>query len=87
MGKLNLGTIGGKPITRELLETLSARCEKDWEGEEILAASTNHGRALAALQALELPSEEIEALERRARHENLSLSLFLRSILRNELAG
>ena len=87
MDKLNLGTISGKPITKELLETLSERCEKDWGGDEILAASTSYGRALAALQALELPMEEIEALERRAQHQNLSLPLFLRSILRNEIAG
>jgi hypothetical protein len=87
MDELSLGTIDGKPITRELLETLSSRCEKNWNDEDVLVAPTSHGRALAALQALELPVEEIEALERRAQHEKRSLSFFLRTILRNELAG
>ena len=88
MGKvLDLGTIKGKPITPELLGTLSERCETDWAEDEVSVEATSHGRALAALQALELPVEEIEALERRAQHENTTLSYFLRSILRNELAG
>jgi hypothetical protein len=83
----NLGTIGGEPITRELLGNLSLRCEKDWNVDEFSEAPTSYGRALAALQALDLPVEEIEALERRARHEKRSLPLFLRSILQNELSG
>ena len=87
MDKLNLGTIDGKPITQELLEGLSSRCENNWAEDEINVAPTSHGRALVALQALELPVEEIEALERRAQNENRPLAFFLRSVLRNELTG
>jgi hypothetical protein len=87
MEKVNLGTIDGTPIDRELLKKLSSRCEADWAEDQVTETPTSHGRALAALQALELPIEEIEALERRAQNEKRSLSFFLRSILRNELAG
>jgi hypothetical protein len=87
MDELTLGTINGKPITQELLDTAVSRCENDWNKDMVSVVSTSYGRALAALQALELPVEEIEALERRANHENRSLSFFLKSILRNELAS
>ena len=87
MNNVSLGTMDGEPITQELLENLSLRCEKDWSGDEYTVSSTSYGRALAALQALDLPVEEIEALERRAQHKKSPLPLFLRSVLRNELAG
>ena len=84
---VNPGTIGGEPITGELLENLSLRCEKDWDSDEFSVVSTGYGRAIAALQALDLPVEEIGALERRAQQEKCSLPLFLRSILQNKLAS
>jgi hypothetical protein len=87
MEDLNLGTIGGKKITPEMLEELSARCERDWPEDEITVTPTDYGKALAALQALNLPVEEIEALERRAKHERKPLPFFIRSILQDELAG
>ena len=87
MDEMNLGTINGKPITRELLDELTTRCEKDWADDEVSVVPTTYGQALAALQALQLPAEEIQALERRARNENRPLSLYIKSILQNELAS
>ena len=83
----NFGTINGKPITEELLDALSTKCERDWADDEVTVIPTSHGQALDALKALGLPVEEIEALERRARHENSPLSAYLKAILRNGLAS
>jgi hypothetical protein len=87
MNDMNLGTIGGKMITSETLEALSARCERDWPESEVMIEATSYGKALAALQALDIPVEEIEALERRAKHEKKPLPFFIRSILQGELTG
>jgi hypothetical protein len=87
MNDVNLGTIGGEKITSELLEKMSARCERDWSEDEVMIEPTSYGKALAALQALDLPVEEIEALERRAKHEKKPLSFYIRSILQGELTG
>ena len=87
MDEINLGTINGKPITKELLEDLSSRCEKDWAEGDFREAPTSHGQALVILKTLDLPVEEIEALERRAQHENRPLLHYLKTILRNELAS
>jgi hypothetical protein len=87
MDDMNLGAINGKPFDKELLDSLSKRCEKDFEDHEVIVVPTSHGQALAALRALDIPVEEIEAHERRALHENRPLSVYLRAILRNELAS
>ena len=87
MKQNDLGTIGGKPITQEMLDEFAADFERDWADSEIEVRPTSHGKALAALQALDIPVGEIEALERRARHERQPLSFFVRSILQNELAS
>ena len=87
MKKENFGTIDGKPITQEMIEELASEFERDWTETEARVVSTSHGRALAALQSLELTVGEIEALERRAKHEQKPLSFFLRSILQDKLAG
>ena len=81
------GTFDGKPITDEMLEELSAEFERDWSPEEAQAIPTEYGKALRALQMLGIPTSEIEALERRAKHEQKPLSFYLRSVLQNELAG
>jgi hypothetical protein len=82
MDDLNLGTIDGKKITPEMLEGLSARCEQDWKEDKATVSLTDYGKTLAALQALDMPVDEIEALERRAKHERKPFPLFIRSILR-----
>ena len=47
MDEVNLGTIKGKPITKELLDELAARCEKDWTEDEVSVVPTDHVQALA----------------------------------------
>jgi len=86
MKKNELGTIGGKPITQEMIDGFSSEFERDWSETEVKSIPTNHGRALAALQSLELTVDEIEALERRAKHEQKPLSYFVRSVLQEKLA-
>jgi hypothetical protein len=81
------GTIDGQPVTKAMLDGLSAEFEQDWPKSKVSVSPTSYGKALAALQTLEIPVDEIEALERRAKHENKPLSFFLRSVLQNELAG
>lgn len=83
----NYGTYNEKPINEEMLESFSADFERDWQPEEITVVPTERGKALLALQALDLPVSEIEALERRAKHENKPLSFYLRTVLQNVLAG
>ncbi|MDR1815987.1 MAG: hypothetical protein LBR00_04805 [Clostridiales Family XIII bacterium] len=87
MNDYNLKTTDGRPVTDELIEELSARCEKGWDPSEVVVVSTKHGKAMAALQALDIPLQEIEALERRAKHEHKPLSSYVRSVLLSELAG
>jgi len=83
----DIGTIGGKPVTQEMVEEVCAEFERDWTEDEASAMSTKYGQALAALQILDLTVGEIEALERRAKHEKKPLSYFVRSVLQEELAG
>ncbi|MDR1293257.1 MAG: hypothetical protein LBJ91_07695 [Clostridiales Family XIII bacterium] len=83
----DLGTYRGQPITSELIGELSAKFESDWDESEITVEPTRYGKALQALQALELPVDEIEALERRAKYERKPLQFFIRSILQGELTG
>jgi hypothetical protein len=80
-------TYKGQPITPELIGKLSAEFERDWDDSEITVVPTRYGKALQALQALELPVDEIEALERRARYERKPLQFFIRSILQSKLTG
>jgi hypothetical protein len=80
-------TIGGKPITPELIGELSAVFERDWTPAEATIVPTEYGKALHALQELDLPAQQIEALERRAKSEHKSFSFYLRSVLQNELVG
>jgi len=81
------GTFNGKPITEEMLRKWSSEFEREWSPEEATAMTTEHGKALQALQTLDMPMDEIEALERRAKHESKPLSFYLRSVLQNELTG
>ncbi|MDR0310095.1 MAG: hypothetical protein LBJ21_00770 [Acidobacteriota bacterium] len=83
----DFGTIGGEPITQEMIAEFVSEFERDWDEAEIEVKSTSYGRALSALQSLDLTVEEIEALERRAKHEQKPLSFFLRSVLQDKLAG
>lgn len=83
----NFGTYNGKPITEDMLDSYSVEFERDWQTDEISVVPTERGKALLALQALNLPVSEIEALERRAKHENKPLNFYLRTVLQDALAG
>jgi hypothetical protein len=78
---------GGKPLTGEYIEELSAVFERNWSEDEVEMRPTSYGKALAALQALDMPAGDIEALERQAQYERKPLPHFIRSILQNRLVG
>jgi hypothetical protein len=50
LGQNETRTIGGKPITEDVLGQLSAAFERDWAASEVTATPTERGRALCALQ-------------------------------------
>ena len=85
MDETKLGTVNGQSVTSEMLEGLSQKFEQDWQDDEVIVKPTTYGKALAALQSLELSVGVIEALERRAKEQHETLPLFLRSVLQNEL--
>jgi hypothetical protein len=70
MVQLDIGTVNGKPITQEMLDEFTAAFERDWAPSEIKVVSTERGNALRALNELNIPSYEIEALERKAKQKN-----------------
>jgi len=65
-----LGTIGGKPITHKMLDSYTSTFERDWTSDEITVIPLERGITLRALQELNVPVHEIEALERRAKQIN-----------------
>jgi len=81
----DLGDINGQPIDQAMLDNFVATFERDWDDSEIIVQPTEYGKALQALQSLELSPVEIVALERRAIHERTPLPVYLRSILQNVL--
>ena len=81
----DLGEINGQPIDQAMLDNFTATFDRDWDDSEIIVRPTKYGKALQALQSLELSHIEIEALERRAMHERKPLSVYLRSILQDAL--
>ena len=85
MVKQDIGTIGGKPITKEMLDSYEATFERDWSHSEVNITSTERGKVLRALHDLNIPLYEAEALERRANHKKQSLLIYIHSILKQEL--
>ena len=85
MVKQDLGTIGGKPITQEMLYNYEAAFEKDWLDSEVNVLSTERGRALRALNDLNIPLHEVEALERKANYNHQPLLIYIRSIIKHDL--
>ena len=85
MPENNLGTVGGKPISQNMLNEYAETFEKDWSDSEIKFAHTERRRVLSALGSLNIPIHEIEALERRAVSRQQSLSFYIHSILKQEL--
>lgn len=81
----DIGTINGKPITKEMLESYTATFERDWMPSEVQVVPTERGRILRALQDMNIPIYEIEALERMAKNNKQTLGDLIRTILQNEL--
>ena len=81
----NLGTVGGKPINQSMLNDYAEIFAKDWSDSEVNFAYTERRKVLNALDGLNIPIYEIEALERRAVSKQQSLSLYIQSILKQEL--
>ena len=81
----DVGKVNGKPITQEMLDDFTATFERDWESSEVKVVPTDRGVILRALHDLNIPSYEIEALEKRAMQKNQPLRFFIQSILQNEL--
>lgn len=85
MDKQDIGTLNGKAITQEMLDSYTATFERDWAPTEVRVVPTERGKALRALHDLNIPSYEIEALERRAKQRRQSLGVFIHTLLQNEL--
>ena len=85
MAENNLGTVGEKPISQDMLDDYAETFARDWADTEVKFAHTERGRILNALGGLNIPSYEIEALERRAISRQQSLSHYIHSILKQEL--
>jgi hypothetical protein len=81
------GTLGGQPITDEMLQGLAADFANDWDESKVVFKQTSRGATLSALQALDIPVEAIEAIERRAEREHTPLSLFVREALVGRLTA
>jgi len=85
MEKQDIGTVGGKPITQEILENFEATFERDWSDSEVSVIPTERGRVFRALHDLKIPAHEIEALERRANRKQQPLISYIHSIIEQEL--
>ena len=85
MTNLNLGTVNGKPITQDMLNDYTEAFSRDWSDSEVAFTITERTKALNALGGLNIPIHEIEALERRAISKQQSLSLYIHSIIKQEL--
>jgi hypothetical protein len=85
MENQDIGTIGGKPITQKMLDGYTDTFERDWLDSEVSVIPTERGRVLRALNELNIPAYEVEALERRANHKQQPLISYIHSILKQEL--
>ena len=85
MEKQDIGTVGGKPITQEILENFEATFERDWFDSEVSVSPTERGRVFRALHDLKIPAYEIEALERKANRKQQPLISYIHSIIEQEL--
>jgi len=77
----------GQPLTADILDELVTKCETGWDESEVTVQPTNYSKAIDALQALDIPFEEIKALERQAQNERISFFLYVRSIVQNALSA
>ena len=87
MKQQDIGTINGKPISQEMLDSFTSTFERDWAPGEVRIVPTERGKVLRALHDLNIPLYEIEALERRAKQKKQPLGFFIRMVLQNELSA
>ena len=85
MPENNLGTVGGKPVSQNMLDSYAEIFARNWSDSEVEFAHTERRRVLNALEGLNIQIYEIEALERRAVSRQQSLSFYIHSILKQEL--
>ena len=85
LDKKDIGTLNGKAITQEMLDSYTETFERDWTPSEVRIVPTERGKVLRALHDLNIPSYEIEALERRAKQKQQPLGMFIHTLLQNEL--
>jgi len=50
----DIGTIGGKPITQEMLDSYTATFERTWNPSEVKVIPTERGKVLRALHDLKI---------------------------------
>jgi hypothetical protein len=81
------GTLNGQPISEKMLQDYADDFAKDWDESKIIVRQTDRGVTLSALQALDIPVEEIEAIERKAKYEHTPLSLYVRKALVDRLTA
>ena len=85
MAKINLGTVNGTVIDQNMIDNFTMVFASDWCDTEVEFTRTERSTVLNALYCLNIPTYEVEALERRAMSNQQSLSLYIRSILKQEL--
>jgi hypothetical protein len=81
-------TVGGEPITEELVEKLRSKAEEGFDTEEILRRRGGRpamGSAAASVESVRLDPELSEALRTRAEHEGRTNSDLIRDALRRYL--
>jgi 5-methylcytosine-specific restriction endonuclease McrBC regulatory subunit McrC len=79
-------TIGGKSYTKAQIEVLAQDFERDWEDDEVTYEETDYGRMMRLLNELQIPTPQVEALERRASNENVAFPSYVSNKLRTALA-
>jgi Ribbon-helix-helix protein, copG family len=89
MAKKNYGqTLGGEPITENLVEKLAAKAEEGFDVEEILRRRGGRppmGSSAASVESVRLDPEMSAALHERAEREGRTNSDLIRDALRRYL--
>jgi hypothetical protein len=81
-------TLGGEPITEELVEKLAAKADEGFDVVEILRRRGGRppmGSSAASVESVRLDPELSEALRERAAHEGRTNSDLIRDALRRYL--
>ncbi|MDR0950203.1 MAG: hypothetical protein LBM13_00965 [Candidatus Ancillula sp.] len=85
MAELNLGTVNGKKVDQKKIEEFTKTFERDWSDDETVSFKTPWGKLLDALQTIDVPANQITALEQKAASKNVGIDSIVRSALAREL--